>query len=62
MLKPRYYCLLNFFPPQGLSCLTNLQHLSLAHNHLARVYDIDKAMLLQTLNLQANNLQEVSSS
>ena len=61
-MKTKVLLLVQFFPPQGLSCLTNLQHLSLAHNHLARVYDIDKAMLLQTLNLQANNLQEVSSS
>lgn len=44
---------------QGLSCLKNLQHLSLAHNHLARVNEIENCMLLQMLNLQANNLQEV---
>ena len=44
---------------QGLSCLTNLQHLDLSNNHLARVTDIERCMLLQTFNLQANNLQEV---
>ena len=44
---------------QGLSCLRNLQHLSLAHNHLARVNEIENCMLLQTLNLQGNNLQQV---
>ena len=50
-------CLVFFL--QGLSCLKNLQHLSLSHNHLARVNEIENCMLLQTLNLQANNLQEV---
>ena len=44
---------------QGLSYLTNLQHLNLSNNHLARVTDIERCMLLQTFNLQANNLQEV---
>ena len=52
-----FLCVLLFL--QGLSCLKNLQHLSLSHNHLARVNDIENCMLLRTLNLQANNLQEV---
>lgn len=49
-----------FFSRQGLSGLSRLQHLSLAHNHLARVSEIDNCLLLQTLNLRANNLLEVS--
>ena len=48
-----------YFFLQGLSSVPGLQHLSSSHNHLPHVKEIDKCVLLHSLNLQANNLQQV---
>ena len=47
---------------QGLCNLPRLQHLSCSHNHLPHVKEIDQCALLHSLDLRANNLQQVSTT
>ena len=47
------------FPVQGLQDHPSLQEVSLAENHLPKLSGVESCVLLQTLNLRQNNIQEV---
>ena len=44
-----------------MASLPRLQHLSLSENHLPVVVGLEACPLLQFINLQQNNLQEVTN-